>query len=186
LRTEPAGGAGKWRSEVASGGGILIDHGWHALYLAQWLMGDAPASVSAYLTHQRDSGLDDLADLRLTFPGDRLVRIHLSWQAPIRRTSTTLYGDKAMLEIEGDRVILTERGGRTEDLSVRDAPDDSYHSTWFGQVADDFERAIASGPTCAAASKNLLEARTALGVIVAARQSGAAGGSSVNIFSARD
>ena len=47
LRTEPAGGAGKWRSEAASGGGILIDHGWHAFYLAQWLMGDAPLSVSA-------------------------------------------------------------------------------------------------------------------------------------------
>ena len=47
LRTEPAGGAGKWRSEASSGGGILIDHGWHAFYLAQWLMDAAPLSVSA-------------------------------------------------------------------------------------------------------------------------------------------
>ncbi|HLI80042.1 MAG TPA: Gfo/Idh/MocA family oxidoreductase, partial [Candidatus Binataceae bacterium] len=73
MRTEPAGGAGKWRSETASGGGILIDHGWHAFYLAQWLMGDAPQTVSAALSHQ--DGLDDMADIRLMFPGDRVARI---------------------------------------------------------------------------------------------------------------
>ncbi len=69
LRTEPAGGAGKWRSEAASGGGILIDHGWHAFYLAQWLMGDAPLSVSAFLAHQGQvTNLDDLADIRGAVP----------------------------------------------------------------------------------------------------------------------
>ena len=181
LRTEPAGGAGKWRSEASSGGGILIDHGWHAFYLAQWLMGDAPFSVSAFLAHQEGTDLDDLADIRVLFPRDRMVRVHLSWRAPVRRTSTMLYGDKAMLEIEGERVILTERSGHVDDLSVQDAPDDSYHSAWFGKVAEDFERAIAAGPASAAASRNLLEARTALNLIVAARESAASSGSSVRL-----
>jgi predicted dehydrogenase len=177
LRTEPAGGAGKWRSEPSTGGGILVDHGWHAFYLAQWLMGAAPLSVSAYLARQADSDLDDLADVRMLFPDDRLVRVHLSWRAPLRRTSTVLYGDRAILEIEGDRVILTERSGRPEDLSVQDSPDDSYHSSWFGKVAEDFERAIVSGLSAAAASSNMLEARTALQAIIAARQSAASGSS---------
>lgn len=182
LRTEPAGGAGKWRSEAASGGGILIDHGWHAFYLAQWLVGDGPPlSVSAFLARQDGTDLDDLADLRVLFPHDRLVRVHLSWRAPVRRTSTVLYGDKAMLEIEGDRVILTERSGRIDDPSVQDAPDDSYHSTWFDKVAEDFERAITAGPTSTEASRNLLEARTALNLIVAARESAASSGSSVRL-----
>ncbi len=179
LRTEPAGGAGKWRSETASGGGILIDHGWHAFYLAQWLMGDAPLSVSATLGRQTDGNLDDLADVRVLFPGDRLVRVHLSWRAPVRRTSTLLYGDRTMLEIEGDGVILTERSGRIEDLSVQDAPDDSYHSAWFGRVIEDFESAIASGPSSPIASRNLDEARVALNLIAAARESAAAGGSAI-------
>ena len=165
MRTEPAGGAGKWRSEAASGGGILIDHGWHAFYLAQWLMGTAPMSVSSFLTHH--DGLDDAADIRLVFPDDRLVRIHLSWRAPVRRTATALYGENAMLEIDGDRVILTSRSGRVEDLSARDAPDDSYHSTWFGRVIDDLMRAIASGT----AQSNLDEARTALALLLASRES---------------
>jgi predicted dehydrogenase len=36
LRTEPAGAGragGAWRSSPQSGGGILIDHGWHVFYL---------------------------------------------------------------------------------------------------------------------------------------------------------
>jgi predicted dehydrogenase len=178
LRTEPAGGAGKWRSEQASGGGILIDHGWHAFYLAQWLMGgDPPQSVSAHLGH--DGALDDLADLRLVFPGDRLASIHLSWRSPARRTRTALYGENALLEIEGDRVILTERSGAVEDLSVKD-PDDSYHSAWFSGVADDFERAIA-GRERMAAVRNLDEARVALKLILSARESASMGGTPVTI-----
>ena len=90
-----------------------------------------------------------------------------------------LYGDKAMLEIEGDRVILTERAGNIEDLTVPDAPDDSYHATWFGKVAEDFERAIAMGASSPVAARNLLEARTALSLIVAARESASKGGTSV-------
>ncbi len=177
LRTEPAGGAGKWRSEASSGGGILIDHGWHAFYLAQWLMGDAPISISASPRVIKIApSLDDLADIRVRFAGDRLVRIHLSWRAPVRRTSTMLYGEEAMLEIEGDRVILTERSGKIEDLSVRDAPDDSYHSTWFGQVAEEFARAVGEGMASEIATRNLREARIALNLISTARQSALAGG----------
>jgi predicted dehydrogenase len=173
MRTEPAGGAGKWRSETAAGGGILIDHGWHAFYLTQWLMGDAPLSVSATLSHY--DGLDDVADIRVMFPGNRIARVHLSWRAPVRRTSTLLYGENALLEIEGDRVILTERSGKMEDLSVADAPDDSYHSAWFGKVAEEFERAIAAGPTGADNLSNLAEARGALALIFSSRESASRG-----------
>ena len=179
MRTEPAGGAGKWRSEKSSGGGILIDHGWHAFYLMQWLMGDAPLSVSAFLAHQEATDLEDIADIRVMFPGDRMVRAHLSWRSPVRQTKTALYGDQAMLEIDGDRILLTERSGHSEDLTVEDAPDDSYHSTWFGKVVEDFERAIASGSSGPVASRNHAEARTALKLIEAARQSARSGGSAV-------
>jgi predicted dehydrogenase len=173
MRTEPAGGEGKWRSQAASGGGILIDHGWHAFYLGRWLMGASPLSVSAFLSHHDD--LDDVADLRITFPDDRLVRIHLSWRAPIRITSTTLYGQEAVLEIEGDRILLTKRSNDVEDLSVHDAPDDSYHSAWFGKMAEDFTRAIASEDW----RSNLDEARTALALVLTSRESARSDGASV-------
>ena len=175
LRTEPAGGAGKWRSAAASGGGILIDHGWHAFYLAQWLMNAAPLSVSAQLSYEEGTGLDDVADLLVRFPGDREARIHLSWRAPARRTATIVEGDNATLEIDGNRVTMTERSGRIEDLSVHDAPDDSYHSTWFGRMATEFEHALATGTS----HENLAEVRTALQLLDASRASASLGGSTV-------
>ncbi len=48
LRTEPAGAGGsggKWRASAASGGGILIDHGWHVFYLMYWLLGGTSLRV---------------------------------------------------------------------------------------------------------------------------------------------
>ena len=80
-----------------------------------------------------------------------------------------------MLEIEGDRVILTSRSGEVEELSVQDSPEDSYHPSWFGKVADELTRSIASE----AEPNNLEEARTALALIEASRESARLGGASV-------
>jgi predicted dehydrogenase len=172
LRTEPAGAGGsggKWRASSASGGGILIDHGWHAFYLMSWLLGgETPISVSARL---EGLDVDDVADVRIRFGNGSLGRAHLSWRAPVRRTSALIYGDRASLEIERDRVFLTERSGMPEDLSVADMADDSYHSAWFGGVAEEFDRAVTEGTESAVARRNLAEARVALLLIEAARKS---------------
>ena len=135
LRTGPAGAGGsgdRWRSAAASGGGILIDHGWHVFYLMQWLFGGAPPeTVSAHLESAADDGVDDVADAQIRFAGGWLAQAHLSWRAPNRRTSAAIEGSGGAIMIEGDRVTLTTRDGATEDLSVADIPDDSYHSAWF-------------------------------------------------------
>ncbi len=180
LRTQPAGGPGSWRAARALGGGILIDHGWHVSYLMQSLMGgDAPLAVSAHLGLGRDGAVEDMAELRVRFAGGRIARSHMSWRAPVRRTSAALYGERAALEIEGDRLILTERDGRTEDLSVADAPDNSYHSAWFAGVAAEFERAIAAGPGSQEAVRNITEILAALRLIEAARESSARSGAEI-------
>jgi len=175
LRTEPAGAGGaggKWRASAASGGGILIDHGWHVFYLMHWLMGgDSPVSVSARLESPDGVDVDDVADVRIRFASGALTRVHLSWRAPVRRTSALIYGDHASLEIEGDRVLLTERPGKVEDLSVADIADDSYHSAWFGGVAEEFEQAVTEGTDSPISKRNLAEARVALMLIDAARKS---------------
>jgi predicted dehydrogenase len=175
LRTQPAGAGGsggKWRASAASGGGILIDHGWHVFYLMHWLMGgDSPVSISARLESPSGVEADDVADLRIRFASGAFSRAHLSWRAPVRRTSALIYGEIATLEIEGDRVLLTERSGTTEDLSVADIADDSYHSAWFGGVAAEFEQAVTEGTNSPLAKVNLAEARVALMLIDAARKS---------------
>src|SRR5260370_15449520 len=112
-----------------------------------WLIGgDRPVSVSAKLESPSGVDVDDVADVRIRFGSGALSRAHLSWRAPVRRTSALIYGELASLEIEGDRVLLTDRSGKVEDLSVADMADDSYHSAWFAEVAQEFEQAVAEGP----------------------------------------
>jgi predicted dehydrogenase len=175
LRTEPAGAGGsggKWRASSASGGGILIDHGWHVFYLMNWLLGgETPMSVSARLESPAGMDVDDVADVRIRFANGAIGRAHLSWRAPVRRTSALIYGEHASLEIEGDRVLLTERSGKTEDLTVPDMVDDSYHAAWFGGVAEEFERAVTEGTNSPVARRNLAQARVALVLIEASRKS---------------
>jgi predicted dehydrogenase len=189
LRGEPAGAEGtlagggeRWRLDARTGGGILIDHGWHVFYLMRWLMGGVdPSGVSAYLDAARGAAVDDLADIRVEFPDGRIAYSHVSWRAPARRTSAVLYGDKAILEIEGNRVLLTERSGVVHDCSVSDTPDDSYHAGWFAGVAAHFEQALRDGPSSPLVRENLAEAQTALMLILGARQSATSGSIAVKI-----
>jgi predicted dehydrogenase len=185
LRTEPAGAGGagaKWRASSASGGGILIDHGWHIFYLMQWLMGgEAPLSISARLESPVGADVEEVADLRIRFGNGALCRAHLSWRAPIRRTSAMIFGERASIEIEGDRVTLTDQSGRTQDLSVADIPDDSYHASWFSGVAEEFERAVSEGANSPVATANLNQARVAQMLIDAARQSSTGKGIEIDL-----
>jgi len=175
LRTAPAGAGesgGRWRADAATGGGILIDHGWHVFYLMHWLLdAGAPLCVSAHFDRAGGAAVEDLADLRVTFDGGRLAHANLSWRSPVRRTRALISGDRATLDLEDDRIVFTDRTGSIEELSVTDAPDDSYHSSWFSGIAADFERAVCDGPDSAVATTNLAEARACVALSVAARES---------------
>jgi predicted dehydrogenase len=185
MRRRPAGSdsedpaAGElWRLDAKTGGGILIDHGWHTFYLAQWLMGNKPLSVSSYLRFDANR-VDDFAELRMHFPGARIVNVLLTWGAPVRRTAAVIVGSAGLLEIEGDKIILTEDSGRYTDYSVTDDPEDSYHAAWFISAAADYERVLSEGPGAQLARANLDEATTALALTIGARRSVAQDGRAV-------
>ncbi len=190
LRPGPAGQSGNsatdqepWRLDRGKGGGILIDHGWHVFYLAQFLFdGAQPSGVSARLDHAPGSSIEELADLRVEFPGGRIAHAHLSWRAPVRVTSAMLYGSAAMLVIDGNRLTLLPRSGAAEDHSVDDVTDDSYHPTWFAGLASDFVAAMKEGPIGAIAQANLAEARAVLALTLAARQSSRERQSYINLW----
>jgi predicted dehydrogenase len=183
LRTEPAGAGGAgalWRKTAGLGGGILIDHGWHVFYLMQWLLGGAaPRSVAARLGFPAGSDADDEAELEIEFDGCAATS-HLSWRAAERRTSARIVGARGRLEIEGDRVLLIGESGRATDLSIADAPDDSYHAAWFAGVATEFEAALATRGA-EGARRNRLEARNCIAIIEIARRSAAEGGMRIQI-----
>lgn len=187
LRTGQAGGA-PWRIDpVIGGGGILIDHGWHAFYLMQWLMGGrAPLSVAARLGVFPPGVVEEVADLSLTFPGGALGYIHLSWRAPTRRTSAMLYGSEGMIEIEESSVRWSSRSGISQVLPVVEEPDNSYHPGWFAGLAEEFESAIAQGPQGPIAQQNLREAAIALALLNAAKASDAAGATPIALAAITD
>jgi predicted dehydrogenase len=187
-RPGPAGAGGtavdgeRWRTDLKSGGGILIDHGWHTLYLAQWLMGGVePITVSAWLDRPDGGSAEDFADLRLEYPGRRLASINLSWRATVRRTSAAIFGADGAIEIDGDRLLLTDRSGKSEDYAVAGQPDDSYHAAWFAGMATEFVDAIAQGCGGAVAAGNLAEAKSAVRAIAAARRSAASDGAPMRL-----
>jgi predicted dehydrogenase len=170
----------QWRRSSKTGGGILIDHGWHSFYLAQWLMGgQKPISVSSYLGFDGDTGVDDFADLRIQFPGGKIANVLLTWESPVRRTAAVIVGTTGLLEIEGNKIFLTELSGNSADYSVSDGPDDSYHARWFAAAAADYERVLNEGPGGEFACVNFEEAATALGLSIAARRSAAQHGSAL-------
>ena len=89
----------------------------------RWLMGGLdPAAISAFMGVAQAAPVEDVADLRVIFPGDRIASAHLSWRSPVRRTRAMIYGSEAALEIDGDRVTLTARSGKSEDVSPTPSP----------------------------------------------------------------
>jgi predicted dehydrogenase len=176
LRTQPATavsapGAANWRVDPKlAGGGILIDHGWHALYcVARWA--GVPRSVSARLETRRlhDQPLEDTATLDLQ-TASGVSQIFLTWAADERSNAIEIDGEQGEIRAAGDTVFVRsnsqERRWTAPSLS-----EGSHHPDWFGGVAADFV-AAATG----AGESNLDEAVLCARLIDAAQRSNAAGG----------
>jgi len=175
------GGASDWRrcAETA-GGGILLDHGWHHLYLVRTIMRQSPLAVSAVMETAHDNGgiIEETVDLRLRFPSAE-ASIYLTWKASRRLNHGTITGDKGVLRINDDHVILTGRDA--QDLRFdfsHPLSQSSHHSDWMKPVVDDFYREIAGTGTAGA---NFTEAQQCAYLTSLAYQSHREGGRPVPI-----
>lgn len=168
LRTRPAAVAvrakGNWRTDTKlSGGGILIDHGWHAIYLLCWLAGKPPLSASGVLKPSgsadgkggRDSAEEEATAL-IDF-GDISAAFHLTWRAEERGHWGIVRGDAGSIRIEDDRLVVSRGGIRAASYAFAEPLSRaSAHPDWFRDMLKDFHAAMdkPSGK-----SKNLDEAR---------------------------
>ncbi|MEW6439598.1 MAG: Gfo/Idh/MocA family oxidoreductase [bacterium] len=148
LRMHPALGHTQWRGEKkeAGGGGILLDHGWHGMYLLLLFHQERPLSVSAWTDPAAgaDGCAEESAHLQLEFP-HATGNLFLTWKAPGRYNSARVYGEKGMLLLEDDR--LSFRGsGRQARSAVFGSPlsQGSHHPDWTAGLLKDFLEAIAS------------------------------------------
>lgn len=151
LRSKPAADAssakGGWRTDKKlSGGGILVDHGWHAFYLLHWLIGRRHASAVGRLKGPR-GGADEEATCLLTYPEATAV-VHLTWRSPARAHAGMVYGEAGSIEV-GDAHLAVRRGDDPPCRFVFPQPlsHGSAHPEWFGAMLGDFHASLsASAP----------------------------------------
>jgi predicted dehydrogenase len=139
MRTQAAAtadGSYNWRHDPAvAGGGILMDHGWHALYLALHWFNEPAVGISGQLTCSGDQRVETDVDVRVLFhSGD--ARIHLSWNAAARENSVHLRGELGDILVEDDRLTVRGRNTFTEVFDARLSAG-SHHADWFTAMLPD-------------------------------------------------
>lgn len=163
LRTQPAVSAvpGDWRREAGqAGGGILIDHGWHNLYLLYRVVGQKPNRVTARL-NPLSGAVEEEATVNLEFP-QCTATVFLTWQTAVRKNTALIVGTKGTLELLDDVVVLDTPAGRETFTFDAALSAGSAHPTWFSAMLPDF---VAECSDPARRGRNIDEAAFALGVI---------------------
>ncbi len=138
---------GNWRLDLEkAGGGILMDHGWHAFYLLLHWIQKKPHSLKAQLENKKypDLKLEDTAHVQLKF-GDasreELItsEITLTWASNIRKNFALLEGEEGTIVFEDDQIHLLRKNGGSEVLKFN-APlsKGSHHPDWFSEVIEEF------------------------------------------------
>lgn len=69
----------------------------HDISVVLYLMGEAPISVSAWGESYVQEGVEDVAFVRVIFPGGKLAHIHVSWLDPHKVRRITLVGSRKMM-----------------------------------------------------------------------------------------
>jgi predicted dehydrogenase len=186
LRREPAAAAGdtarsNWRVDPAvSGGGILMDHGWHALYVVCGWLPEPPLRVAGHLSTRRhhDWPIEDTAEVTLECRGGARGEILLTWAADERANRASIVGTGGALSVDGSLLKLATPG--RADPVVREFPGSlaggSHHPDWFAGVAAEFLSEIRDP---ARRGRTLAEASTCLDLIALARLSSFRGGAAV-------
>jgi predicted dehydrogenase len=152
-----------WRRDPAiAGGGVLMDHGWHAIYLARNWFGEEPLEIHASLHRSAPDAVEDEARLRLIFPSGQ-AKIFLTWRADARRNSMRLIGERGEIAINDDTLKAGDEAIQFESaLSAG-----SHHADWFATMLPDVLATFRSPET---AQVSFAEAALCLSVIRRAYQ----------------
>ncbi len=158
-----------WRKDPKlSGGGILIDHGWHVFYLILNMLRKKPLSISAKLEMSKEENpVDEIANCKIHFD-KASATMHLSWKSPVRKNSAVIYGDKGLLLFNDNNIILENEDGKEEIKFETGLSQGSAHPEWMTSLLGDFLEELENPDI---RSTNLKEAETCLKLIKGALKS---------------
>ncbi|MBS1789635.1 MAG: Gfo/Idh/MocA family oxidoreductase [Acidobacteria bacterium] len=187
FRNGHAKGVAEWnpdwrRDPQIAGGGILIDHGTHSLYLACHLSTKQPLAVSCItgnLTQDPYHTTEDVALLTLDFGGMHWF-IDLLWASNLRRSYYSLTGSQATITIEDDIIKSSVADGDILREKVVTDFDDPLRLSWFHAMFEDF---LSTTVDAERQYDLLLESLTTLLIINRAYDSSKQGGAWVEIES---
>jgi predicted dehydrogenase len=129
-------GRPNWRRDPAiAGGGILMDHGWHAVYLVLHWFEQTAGAVSATCHRPHDGGVEDEARLSVTFPAGEAF-IDLTWNGSARRNSMRLEGEGGEIVVDDDTLHVRGAVRRTTRFPTA-LSSGSHHPDWFEAMLPD-------------------------------------------------
>jgi len=119
-----------WRRDPAiAGGGLLMDHGWHAIYLAHHWFRETPVDIQASLHRPAPDAVEDEVTLAITFPTG-VAKIFLTWNADVRRNTMRLVGQLGEISIDDDTLRIEDDMSNFQPaLSAG-----SHHADWFAAM----------------------------------------------------
>jgi predicted dehydrogenase len=86
----------------------------HDISIFNFLVGSQPTEVSGRGTHYLQDGKSDVAFMTLTYPGNVLANIHVSWLDPKKIRQITAVGDKKMVTWDdmaaGGPIMIYDKG----------------------------------------------------------------------------
>ena len=100
---------GPYRRDVS----VVWDLGPHDFSILLYWFGAAPLSVQATGRAALTSGIADIAFVAMTFPGDLVANVELSWLAPSKLRRTVLVGSEKMVVYEdgsAEAIRVFDRG----------------------------------------------------------------------------
>jgi predicted dehydrogenase len=139
------------RMRAVSGGGIAMDHGSHAFYLAFDWMDAYPLAIGASVSTIDPSwDTEDNLSCTMRFPNGRMASAHLTWSGGMQRMLYTVHGSRGAIRVEDDdiEVIHKKQHGEgevaweTEAACVASSWMDPSHRSWFESVLAELEIAI--------------------------------------------
>ena len=139
------GGSSDWRKRIeVAQGGILMDHGWHHLYLILSLLQGLPSSMAVRMGSSSESsaGLEETVNLVMRFH-EAEARLYLTWQASCRRNYGTVLGNKGSLFVNDDHLVLQSNDSLPARFDFSEALSaGSHHPEWMEPVVRNFRREI--------------------------------------------
>ena len=140
LRAAPtADQSANWRRDPAiAGGGILMDHGWHSVYLALLWFAERAQSVRAAL--QRPSAaasvpVEEEARVVIEFPSGQ-AELTMTWNGDVRRNTMRLEGTRGHIILDDDLLVVDGDAPRS-DRFPRALSAGSHHDDWFAAMLPD-------------------------------------------------